>query len=142
MRSVLVLLTVLVLAHIAVAQEAGPACSAMTYENRNQTDYGPIKLATISGAAKDPDGVAVPGVCVGVFTPTGDKLIKATQTDDEGRFEIRGIPKGEYRLVARCDGFCAGNAKIQIDPRLRSKKRLGLVVRPAGLDTCSYFELK
>ncbi len=142
MRSLLALLAVLVLAHVAVAQEAGLPCSAMRYENRNQTDYGPIKLTTISGTAKDADGVAVPGVCVGVFTPIGGRLIKAIRTDGEGRYDIRGIPKGEYRLVATCDGFCAANAKIQIDPRSRSKKRLALVVRPAGLDTCSYFELK
>lgn len=142
MRSLLASMAVLVLAHYAVAQESGSPCSAMVYENRNQTDYGSIKLATISGTAKDTQGVAVPGVCVGVFTSIGDKLVKATQTDGDGRFEIKGIPKGDYRLVARCDGFCTGNAKIRVQPGSRSKKRLYLVVRPAGLDTCSYFELK
>lgn len=142
MRLFLALLAVLVLAHIAVAQEAGTPCSAMTYENRDQTDYGPIKLTTVSGVAKDVEGVMLPGVCVGVFTPAGDKLIKATQTDAEGRFEITSIPKGEYRLVARCDGFCAANAKIRVQPGPRNKNRLNLIIRPAGLDTCSYFELK
>lgn len=142
MRSLLVSMALLVLAHYAVAQESGPACSAMGYENRNQTDYGPIKLTTVSGIAKDAEGVIVPGVCVGIFTPTGDRLIKATETDSEGRFEIRGVPNGDYRLVARCEGFCSANAKIRVHTGSRAKKRLHLVIRPAGLDTCSYFELK
>jgi hypothetical protein len=142
MRSLLVLVAVLVLADYAAAQGSGGPCSAMTYENRNQTDYGPIKLTRVNGIAKDAEGVLVPGVCVGVFTPAGDKLIKATQTDGEGRFEIKDIPKGEYRLVARCDGFCTGNAKIRVQPGPGNKKRLNLIIRPAGLDTCSYFELK
>lgn len=142
MRSVLVSVAVLVLARYAVAHESGSPCSAMGYENRNQTDYGPIKLSTVSGVAKDAEGVMVPGVCVGIFTPSGDKLVKATQTDAEGRFEIIGVPKGEYRLVARCDGFCTGNAKIRVQPSPRNKKRLYLITRPAGLDPCSFFELK
>ena len=52
MRLLLALLAVLVLAHITVAQEAGAPCSAMTYENRNQTDYGPIKLITVAASRR------------------------------------------------------------------------------------------
>jgi hypothetical protein len=126
----------------AVAQEPKSPCGGMTYENRNQTDYGPVKVATVRGTAKDAQGVMVPGVCVGIFTPTDHRLVIATQTDAEGRFEFRGVSKGEYRLVAKCEGFCSGNAKIRVDPGSRSKKRLDLLVRPAGLDTCSYFVLR
>jgi hypothetical protein len=138
----LVFITIFVWGYPAIAQQAGPSCTAMKYENRNQTDYGPLQVATIRGTAKDAQGVMVPGVCVGIFTPTDHKLVLATQTDSEGRFEFKGVSKGEYRLVASCEGFCSGNAKIRVQPGSRSKKRLDLVVRPAGLDTCSYFELK
>ena len=142
MRSLLVLMIMVVMGWPSIAEEAGSPCAGMAYENRNQTDYGPLKVASVSGTAKDAQGVIVPGVCVGIFTPNDHKLVMATQTDSEGRFEFRGVSRGEYRLIAKCEGFCSGNAKIRVDPGSRSKKRLGLLVRPAGLDTCSYFELK
>lgn len=135
-------LAMVALGYPAVAQESKPSCGGMTYETRNQTDYGPLKVASVRGTAKDPQGVMVPGVCVGIFTPIDHKLIMATQTDAEGQFEFRGVSKGEYRLVAKCEGFCSGNAKIWVDAKSRSKKRLDLLIRPAGLDTCSYFELR
>jgi len=86
--------------------------------------------------------VMVPGVCVGIFAPIDHRLVMATQTNGEGRFEFKGVSKGGYRLVAKCEGFCSGNATIRVDPGSRSKKRLDLLIRPAGLDTCSYFELR
>lgn len=85
----------------AVAQEFKSPCGSMTYENRNQPDYGPVKVATVRGTAKDAQGVMVPGVCVGIFTPTDHRLVIAKQTDAEGRFEFRGVSKGEYHLVAK-----------------------------------------
>jgi len=143
MRSLLVsMIAMVVTGWPSIAQEAGSPCADMAYENRNQTDYGPLKVASMRGTAKDAQGVVVPGVCVGVFTPNDHKLVVATRTDSEGRFELKGVPNGEYRLVARCEGFCSGNAKVLVDSRSRSKKRLDLAIRPAGLDTCSYFELK
>ena len=71
MRLLLALLAVLVLAHIAVAQEAGTSCPAMTYENRNQTDYGPIKLTTVSGVAKDVEGAMCRQLRLVCFTCDG-----------------------------------------------------------------------
>jgi hypothetical protein len=143
MRSLLVsMIAMVVTGWPSIAQKAGSPCADMAYENRNQTDYGPLKVASMRGTATDAQGVVVPGVCVGVFTPNDHKLVVATRTDSEGRFELKGVSNGEYRLVARCEGFCSGNAKVLVDSRSRSKKRLDLAVRPAGLDTCSYFELK
>jgi carboxypeptidase family protein len=126
----------------ATAQQTGLSCAGMVYENKNQTDYGPLKIAVVRGAARDTQGVMVPGVCIGIFTANDHKLIMATQTSSEGRFDFNGVPRGEYRLVAKCEGFCSANAKIWVDPALRNKTRLDLAVLPAGIDTCSYFKLK
>lgn len=124
----------------------GPAteitCKNLTYESRNQTDYGPLRVASIRGIAQDPQGVPIPKACIGAFTETDHKLIAVTQTDDSGKFELKGIPDGEYRLVAKYEGFCPANAKLRIGRRAKSKKPLTVQMRFAGLDTCSYVELK
>jgi hypothetical protein len=114
----------------------------MTYENRNQIDYGPLRLRAVKGSAKDLDGVSIPKVCVGVFTETEHKLVATAETDEEGLFEIRNLPAGNYRIVAKYSGFCPANARLQIQPKSRSRKSLKLRMRAAGIDTCSYFELK
>ncbi|MFN7934015.1 MAG: carboxypeptidase-like regulatory domain-containing protein [Bryobacteraceae bacterium] len=143
MRTLLLsIITTGVMGWSSISQEVVLPCAGMVYENRSQTDYGPLRLASIRGTAKDSKGVRVPGVCIGIFTPKDHNLIMATQTDREGSFEFRGVANGEYRLVAKCEGFCSGNAKIRVDPSSRSKKRLDLLIRPSGLDSCSYFELK
>ena len=62
----------------AVAQESKLPCKRMAYENRNQTDYGPLKMAIVRGTAKDTQDVTVPGVCIGIFTSVEHKLVMAT----------------------------------------------------------------
>lgn len=42
----------------------------MEYKNRNQTDYWPLVVRGV-GRAVDPDGVPVPGVCLGLFAERG-----------------------------------------------------------------------
>jgi len=139
---VMAISTIVTLAHPALAQESNSRCESMSYENKNQVDYGPLELDAVRGTATDVDGVMVPGACVGIFTPTDHKLIMATRTDDRGQFEFGDVADGEYRLVATFEGFCAGNAKIRVVAGSRNKKYLDLHVRPAGIDESSYFELR
>ena len=61
---------------MAAGQKTDAVCKDLAYENRNQTDYGPRGTA-IRGTAKDSQGVAIPKVCVGVFTETEHKLVAA-----------------------------------------------------------------
>src|SRR5229473_6005194 len=86
---------------VATAQEIQTACKDLSYENRNQTDYGPLRVTTVRGTTKDAQSIPIPKVCVGVFTEADHKLIAAAQTDESGHFELKGISRGEYRLVAR-----------------------------------------
>lgn len=125
----------------AAGQEGTTVCKDLSYQNRNQIDYGPLRVAALRGSARDSQGVAIPKACVGVFTGTGHKLIAATETDDNGRFELKGIPDGDYRLVAKYDGFSPANAKLRVK-HSRSKKVLAVQMRPVGLDTTSFVELK
>jgi hypothetical protein len=126
----------------AAGQESGTDCKDLSYQNRNQTDYGPLRVATIRGSTKDAQGVAIPKVCVGVFTEGDHKLIAATQSDGNGDFALKDIPNGDYRLVAKYEGFSPANAKLRVEQRTRSKKPLAVQMRPAGLDSGSFVELK
>jgi len=127
---------------LRAAQETGAACKNLSYEDRNQTDYGPLHVATIRGVAKDAQGVVIPKACVGVFTETGHKLVATAQTGAGGQFELNHIPDGAYRLIAKYEGFSTANAKLQIEQRSQKKKSLTVQMRPAGLDTRSFIELR
>jgi hypothetical protein len=68
--------------------------------------------------------------------------VATTQTDNDGQFELNDIPDGAYRLIAKYQGFSPANAKLRIEQRSQSKKSLTVRMRPAGLDTHSFIELK
>src|SRR2546430_2147942 len=60
--------------------------------------------ATITGAAHDPQGRAVPGARIRIQqTETG--LIRTTDSTGAGVFFLSGLPLGTYTFVASHDGF-------------------------------------
>ncbi|MGA7412463.1 MAG: carboxypeptidase-like regulatory domain-containing protein [Bryobacteraceae bacterium] len=93
----------------------------------------------LSGKAIDGEGVPVPGVCVGLFTEGDHRLIIANATGPDGDFKLGEVPKGRYRLVAKCEAFGAANARVRIG---RGATSVILKMRPAGIDTTSFIELK
>jgi hypothetical protein len=111
----------------------------MTYENRNQVDYGPVALKRLRGKAIDPSGVPVPGVCVGLFRESDHILIAASATHADGGFALRNPPPGDYRLVATYSAFGAANARVRLG---RGAQGVVLRMRPSGIDTTSYIESK
>ena len=117
-------------------------CKDLTNESHNQTDYGPLRVAHLRGTAQDVRDGSVPNVCVGVFTDAGHKFIAAAKTDENRHFETSDLPDGDYRLVAKYEGFCPANAKLRIQRRLRGARPLVAQMRFAALDTCSYIELR
>lgn len=131
----------LVIVTAGASQQTAAVCSGMSYENRNQVDFGPLLTSAITGTATDTEGVAIPRVCVGVFTETDDTFIAATQTNDSGRFELKGVADGNYRVLAKYNGFGPANARIRVGHSGR-KRPLALHMRFAGMDTTSYFELR
>jgi hypothetical protein len=60
---------------LRAGEETESACKNLSYENRNQTDYGPLHVATVRGIAMDAYGVVIPKTCVGVFTEASHKLV-------------------------------------------------------------------
>jgi Carboxypeptidase regulatory-like domain len=129
---------------LTASQESGAGCKNQSYENRNQTDYGPLRVASVRGVVKDPQGVSIPKACVSVFTEAAHKLLATTQTDDRGKFQFNDVPDGVYRLIAKYEGFSPANAKLRIERRSQKQNKRSLTVqmRPASLDTSSFIELK
>lgn len=126
----------------ANGQQSNQHCKNMAYENRNQTDYGPLRLSVVRGVANDDQRVPIPKACVGLFAETNHKLIVVTETDNEGRFDLAGIPSGNYRLVVTYEGLCPANARVRVAASMRRAKQVVVHLRPAGIDTCSYVDLK
>lgn len=55
----------------AVGHATDPPCGDLAYENRNQTDHGPLHVSGIRGIAQDARGGPIPKACVGVFSSVG-----------------------------------------------------------------------
>lgn len=53
---------------------------------------------TITGTVTSAGGVAVPGSCVFVFTPSGGPAGAISETGPSGRYSSNGLPTGEYEL--------------------------------------------
>ena len=121
---------------------------AIEYGNRNQVTPASLKISTVKGrviaeggtAAKD--AAPVPA-CLGLFREDDHQLVASTTADEKGRFEFESISAGLYRLVVRDpqNAFCVANVPLQI---VRSQRGKPLVIhlRPSGVDTCSYGDLK
>jgi len=92
------------------------SCAGMPYGDDNQVDYS-LRLRTVKGTAVDAHGVAMPGVCVGLFKGPDHELIAVVQTDSSGRFEMLKVHGGLYLLVARTQGFGTANARIAVGSR-------------------------
>ena len=61
-------------------------------------------FATLSGSISDPSGGILPGVIVSA-TDIGRGVRHVIRTDGTGRFELLGLPQGEYTLEASLPGF-------------------------------------
>lgn len=128
----------------ALCQQSPRAAASpeLTYENHNQVDYGPLRIAKLRGTAEDSQGVPVPDALVLLFSEKEHTLIAQSKSDSKGAFGLEGIRGGRYRLVLKYDGFCSAN--VPVDLKLRSRRKRDLIVhmRPAGIDECSYGALR
>jgi len=82
------------------------------------------------------------GACFALFTEIGHKLVTSAKADLDGRFELRNVAPGRYRLVARAKGLCTANIPLEVVAASRHRKAEILVhFRATGIDTCSYGEI-
>jgi len=139
-------LRIFVAVHILCAlmsqNAAGQACGTIVYENRNQIDYGPLAVSAVQGIVMDSTGTSIPKTCVGVFTEADHKLVGSTETGADGRFDLKSIPSGTYRLLVSCEGFCVANARIHVLRSNGRRKALTVHMKTGGVDSCSYIDQK
>ncbi len=126
-------------------QSNGTSGCSTTYEDHNQTDYGPLKVTAVQGGTKiwvgDQVFPGVPGACLILFSEKGHKLVASIKTDEDGSFELRDVAPGRYRLLARGGGFCTANIPVKV-VKSSHDRTSGILVYflPAGIDRCSYGE--
>jgi hypothetical protein len=134
-----------------LAQQNNAECSTV-YENHNQIDYGPLKVAFIEGTsaiqvgppvkgAAESGESGVPGACFVLFTEKDHKLVTSVKADSKGRFELRDVGPGRYRLVARAEGFCTANIPLEVVKSSGRPAEIRVYFRFPGIDVCSTGEL-
>jgi hypothetical protein len=132
---------------LCLAQERGDSSECSTaYENHNQIDYGPLKVRLVEGTSTIQVGTekqpGVSGACFVLFAEKDHKLVARVKADSNGRFELKDVAPGRYRLIARAEGLCTANIPLEVlKPSQRRKTEILVHFRPAGIDTCSYGEL-
>lgn len=130
----------------AAAQHGNASKCATSYENHNQTDYGPLRVAAIKGSTDIQIGTqkrpGVPGACLVLFTGRDHELVMSAEADADGRFELKDVAPGYYRLIARAEGLCTANIFVEVvKPSRNRKSEILLHVQATGIDTCSYAEV-
>lgn len=82
--------------------------------------------ATIAGTVIDPDGRGVPGAKVIVTSVLGS--VAATETNEQGAYEITRLSPGSFRLIVVADGFQADPIELTLaaDDRRDARVRLRL----------------
>ena len=124
-----------------LAQEEKP-CSQMQYEHNNMVDYGPLRVSKVKGTVRDIGGVSIQKGCVGLFSKDDNRLVAWTNIASDGSFEIPKVRSGDYKLIISVQWFCAPNANIRVGHSLRKKHSLVAIMKPRGIDDCSWIEAK
>ena len=85
--------------------------------------------AGLEGTVVDPNGLAAPGATVLV---SDRSVIRATaRTDDQGRFEVTGLPAGRYEVRVALDGF--GAAPVTVDLTADAVARVSITLRVSAV---------
>lgn len=129
------------------AQNNEAPCARLKYEDKNQVIPNSITLKTASGRIFDRtakgDSQPMSSVCIGLFEETTKRLVATATADDEGRFKVKQVPSGKYRLVVTdmYHIFCPANIPIEIDVRIGQKKKSAVYMIPHQIDQCSFGEI-
>ena len=138
----------LILASVfTVAAQSGDCESHPSYINRNQVDYGPIRVKSIRGKVfmEQNDGTvlgSIPG-CIALFTEKSHRLVARSTANENGYFVFGKIRPGRYRLVVRDPqgAFCPANVMLLITKKGRPS-RLVVHMRAQGIDSCGFVDKK
>jgi hypothetical protein len=142
MRLPIAWLLILPLAVQPSAAPQSPSCKDVPYAFRNPLDPKPLELNNLEGVVKDSRDALLVEMCVNLYFEDGTRLIASTKSDDKGRFKFDPKLKGDYRLVAQGLGLCPANRQIHLLGKNGSSKRVVALMRPGGIDECSYIDVR
>jgi len=91
----------------------------------------------ISGKVFGADGRALPNVCLSLLRPKGNAAGRSDLfdcTDEQGRYEVREVPPGEYVMVVNFDGKISSDAPFPkaYYPGVFDKERAVVLTISAG----------
>ncbi|HET9061650.1 MAG TPA: TonB-dependent receptor, partial [Candidatus Binatia bacterium] len=93
-----------------------PAAADSAADSEDSERY----LGQIEGRVVTSDDVPLLGAEVGL----DPRVIKAVSTDSEGRFTLRAVPEGSYRVIAAAPGFAVGEVSIELSRESPSSELL------------------
>ncbi len=83
---------------------------------------------TIRGRVADAQGAPLPRAAVSV-----DAIGARTTTDDQGSYEIRGVPAGTHTLRVRLLGYVPQSVQVTVSETQATRRDFSLVVQPIAL---------
>lgn len=111
---------------LATAQPASPRAGAVAEASPG------VARRTLTGRIADTSDAPLPGVVVEVRRLEGSRtsaLVTEVATDGAGRFVARGLPPGDYRLVAALGGF----DRTTLDVPAAAADEVDLTLAPAAV---------
>ncbi len=83
----------------------------------------------INGTVKDPDGATVSGANVSLLH-TNQAVVRATVTDEQGRFTLENIAPGDYQLTVERNGFITNRSAVHVTERTTHEVAITLDLVP------------
>lgn len=83
----------------------------------------------VTGVVKDPDGAIVGGADV-TLLHTNQAVVRKTVTDEQGRFTLDNIARGDYQLTVERNGFITNRSAVRVNDGATHDVAIALEVVP------------
>ena len=120
-------------------------CASLKYEDKNQLTPSQLTVKKVSGqlVVEGDENYPFIDICIALFDEKNKKFIfikEISEMSENGKFNIKKIPNGKYRLIVKTlsNFFCVANVPIEINNTISKNRKISIIMRPSGLDDCSF----
>ena len=103
-------------------------------QGEHETDVvdQPFVVTSVSGrvCVRVEPSIALPDVLIEIQGPGSGRKIRRTRTDENGRFKIRHLPKGEYRFKASLHTWQGVLGRIVVSRAAPQKSEIVIRMNP------------